>query len=565
MKIDLHLLYFFNLILNFRAMTQPKTIVHLLTPGEIAGPQDKTPAAQLTYHGGPLLTNVQVVLVFWGATWTQSAQSPLIHQLNQFFDFILTSAYINLLAEYSAPGQAVGHGSRIGTFTIADSEPGGGMGRVTDAEIQQSLKNWIANGTISPTSNNTLYFVYLAPNIISFDGFGFQSCADIDGICGYHNQIDKSIFYAVVPFVTCAGCSFGQMIDTFTKISSHLLCEAIIDPCSDAWFDDTAPNNEIGDICNATVQKFGDFTIQAEWSNGANACLFRPRYEAAFQANTGNLWSVGADNHDDWQLGMMVGTSPSIAALPGGGYVVAFQANTGNLWTAGADNHGDWGLGMMAGTSPSIAALPDGGYEVAFQANTGNLWTVGAENHGDWQVGMMAGTSPSITALTGGGYEVAFQANTGNLWTVGEDYHGDRKVGMMAGTSPSITALSDGGYEVAFQANTGNLWTVGEDNHGDWEVGMMKGTSPSITALSDGGYEMAFQANTGNLWTVGADNHRDWLLGMMAGTSPCIVNLPSGYEVAFQASTGNLWTVGTDNRGDWEQGMMAGTSPVLAG
>jgi hypothetical protein len=60
-----------------------------------------------------------------------------------------------------------------------------------------------------------------------------------------------------------------------------------------------------------------------------------------------------------------------------GGYVVAFQANTGNLWTVGADNRGDWGLGMMAGTSPSIAVLPGGGYEVAFQANTGNLWTVG--------------------------------------------------------------------------------------------------------------------------------------------------------------------------------------------
>lgn len=279
-------------------MTRPKTIVHLLTPEQIASPQGEAPAAHLTYHGGPLLTNVQVVLVFWGAAWTLAAQIPLIQQLNQFFDFILTSTYIDLLAEYSVPGQAIGHGNRIGTFTIADSEPGGGTGIVTDDQIQQSLKNWIANGTISATINNILYFVYLPPNVVSVMDDGSQSC---QVFCGYHNQINNTIFYAVEPFVTCGGCTFGEMIDTFTKISSHELCEAITDPCLNAWFDDTPPNNEIGDICNSTVQKFGGFTIQAEWSNAANACLLKgvPTYEAAFQANTSNLWTIGADNHGD--------------------------------------------------------------------------------------------------------------------------------------------------------------------------------------------------------------------------------------------------------------------------
>jgi hypothetical protein len=198
--------------------------------------------------------------------------------------------------------------------------------------------------------------------------------------------------------------------------------------------------------------------------------------------------------------------------------VVAFQANTGHLWTVGGDDHGDWGLGMMAGTSPSIIALPGGGYEVAFQANTGNLWTVGEDDHGEWDAGMMAGTSPSIIALPGGGYEVAFQANTGKLWTLSA---GDTGFRMMAGTSPSIFALPGGGFEVAFQANTGNLWTIGDEKYGDrdWDLGMMAGTSPSIGALHGGGYELAFQANTGNLWTIGAG---DTGFGMMAGTSPRI-------------------------------------------
>ncbi|MDX6245108.1 MAG: hypothetical protein QOE76_2831 [Frankiales bacterium] len=133
------------------------------------------------------------------------------------------------------------------------------------------------------------------------------------------------------------------------------------------------------------------------------------------------------------------GSDPPTSTPPSvHGYEAAFQANTGNLWTVGSADNGDHHLGMMAGTSPSIAVLPSGGYEVAFQANTGNLWTVGSADNGDHQLGMLAGTSPSIAALPSGGYEVAFQANTGNLWTVGSADNGDHKLGMLAGTSPSI-------------------------------------------------------------------------------------------------------------------------------
>jgi len=68
---------------------------------------------------------------------------------------------------------------------------------------------------------------------------------------------------------------------------------------------------------------------------------------------------------------MKAGTSPAITRLAGGGYEVAFQAHSGSLWSVGADNHGDWSQGMMAGTSPAIAALPGGGYEMAFQPTPG--------------------------------------------------------------------------------------------------------------------------------------------------------------------------------------------------
>ncbi|MDP9075264.1 MAG: M23 family metallopeptidase, partial [Actinomycetota bacterium] len=127
-------------------------------------------------------------------------------------------------------------------------------------------------------------------------------------------------------------------------------------------------------------------------------------------------------------------TSQNIAGTSPAGYQAAFQANTGDLYTlSSAGVATDTHYGMRAGTSPAITAV-GGGYEVAFQANTGDLWTVGADNHGTWNLGMRSGTSPAITAV-GGGYEVAFQANTGDLYTLSSaGVATDTHYGMRAGT-----------------------------------------------------------------------------------------------------------------------------------
>jgi len=313
------------------------------------------------------------------------------------------------------------------------------------------------------------------------------------------------------------------------------------------------------DVFNGSEAQLQEFAGGGGSSSGGGAGGASSVVETAFQANTGDLWTVGTAGNKNWSLGMRAATSPAIASLSSGGFQVAFQANTSDLWTVGSAGNKDWGLGMMAGTSPSITALDGGGFEVAFQANTGDLWTVGDAGNKNWSLGMAAGTSPSITAVSGG-FEVAFQANTGSLWTVGNAGDRDWSLGMKTGTSPSITAVS-GGFEVAFQANTSDLWTVGTAGNKDWALGMMTGTSPAIASVS-GGFEVAFQANTSDLWTVGDAGAKDWALGMAAGTSPTIAALPGGgYRATFQANTSSLWSAGTDGVSNYELGLMAGSSP----
>jgi hypothetical protein len=224
-------------------------------------------APQLTYRNGPLLMAAQVFTIFWGSAWKQAPQSDFIQRINQFFDFILTSALLDQLAEYSVPGKQIGHGTRIGTTTLTTPEPGKS---VQDSAIQKMLQQEISTGTVVPAPTpNTLYFVMLSPGVQVIQG-GSASC---QAFCGYHEATSGNIFYAVMPYPGCSGCTGGlSVFDALTSTTSHELCEAITDPIpGQGWYDDN--NGEIGDICAWKTRSLGGYTIQLEWSNKASACV----------------------------------------------------------------------------------------------------------------------------------------------------------------------------------------------------------------------------------------------------------------------------------------------------
>jgi hypothetical protein len=213
-----------------------------------------------------LLTAAQVFTIFWGSAWQTAPESALAARINQFFDFILTSQLIDQLGEYSVPGQTIGHGSRTGTVTLASPSPGTS---VQDSAIQQFLQQEIAAGTLPATNANTLYFVFLPEGVTVVEG-GSASC---QSFCGYHDTFGNGVYYAVMPYPGCAGCTGGLAVfDALTSTSSHELCEAITDAVpGEGWYDDT--NGEIGDICAWKTRTLGGYTIQLEWSNRSGACI----------------------------------------------------------------------------------------------------------------------------------------------------------------------------------------------------------------------------------------------------------------------------------------------------
>lgn len=251
------------------ARGDPIRIVPVQSVDEIATAAHGAPAPpppQLTYRGGLLLTAVEVFTVFWGPAWS-GPQSGMAQQINQFFDAILTSPLIDQLAEYNTPRYTIGHGRRSGTVTLTSPAL---HHSVSDHAIQHMLHQEIATNPAFPQPGaNTLYFVYLPPGVRVTQG-GASSCT---AFCGYHSDVAGQLFYAVMPFPGCTGCT-GSLapFDALTSTSSHELCEAITDAVpGQGWYDDA--NGEIGDICAWKTKQVGAYTVQLEWSNQQNACV----------------------------------------------------------------------------------------------------------------------------------------------------------------------------------------------------------------------------------------------------------------------------------------------------
>jgi hypothetical protein len=225
-----------------------------------------SPAPSLTYRGGPLLTAVEIFAFFWGDGWQAQPQAGLMRQIVQFFDYVVTSPLIDQLAEYSAPGNAIGHGTNLGATPLAGA-PGQS---VEDSAIKTLVQQEIStNAAVPQPTPNSLYFVFLAPGTAVSLG-GSSSCTNF---CGYHNDISGQIFYAVMPYPDCTGCSGAlTLLDAVTSTTSHELCEAITDPIpGQGWYDDN--NGEIGDICAWQTKQLGAYKVQLEWSNQAGRCL----------------------------------------------------------------------------------------------------------------------------------------------------------------------------------------------------------------------------------------------------------------------------------------------------
>lgn len=259
------------------AVQQPGSRIHVMKM--TTQPSDGTTrSAQVTphlnYYGGPVLTHVNVIPVYWNSSVAYQTN------LNSFYSAIPGSStiYTTLLGQYSGIGTGTRGTPYVDTKTT---------GTYSDAQVQAELNRLFTAGAIpAPTASN-YYPVHFPAGVTVVDSGGSASCTQW---CAYHGTYTRNgvnVNYGIIPDQGggCAGgCgSNASRVNNLTSVSSHELVEATTDPAVGlatvyapplAWYDPTY--GEIGDICNAsqaTISAGGSsFVVQTEWSNAKNAC-----------------------------------------------------------------------------------------------------------------------------------------------------------------------------------------------------------------------------------------------------------------------------------------------------
>jgi hypothetical protein len=210
----------------------------------------------VSFLGGNVLPQVQAQALFLGHEFSSAPANTKTTTLNAFLKDITGGPYMQALAR---AGYNVGPGSALAG--AIDNVPLTAGSTITDGLIRSRLQADINSGLLQAPNSNTLYVVYVQPDVAVNLGAGQGTTQQ--GILGYHTAFvgagAAAIRYAVV--VSPGGAAGNSTLpeattalDQLTAVTSHELAEAVTDPDINSivnngrlgWFD--PQRGEIGDI-----------------------------------------------------------------------------------------------------------------------------------------------------------------------------------------------------------------------------------------------------------------------------------------------------------------------------
>lgn len=292
----------------------------------------------VTYHGGPLIQNVQVENVYYGKAWASDATlQSAISQLDGFTQFLPGSAYFDVLKQYN-----VGQGSFV-DHDIVNADPASKT-KVDDTQLRALLDSEITSGHLKRPNTNSGYVIYTAPGVVVTAG-GQSSSRDF---AGYHdtfrNSAGDTVYYSVIPYPTGNVVNANLTdVQQATLVVSHELSEMVTDPDTrSGWFSNARTEGEIGDLAAGKFGLLHGYVVQDVWSNQAGGAVLPSESTSSGVTVTGH----------------------SIDATAGKSFsniIATFTSST----TASADSFTasiDWGDGQRS--AGVITVDPNGGFDV---------------------------------------------------------------------------------------------------------------------------------------------------------------------------------------------------------
>jgi hypothetical protein len=226
----------------------------------------------LSYHGGPVIHQAEVVAIFWGGEWTGSVIAS--HITGFFQNFGKTGEY-NVITQYSDGSGNVKAGTILtATYYDGSSPPTNATDSAVVGEVEKYI-NTFQGGVADPS---TIYEVFLPST--SYASFGTSDSCNGPNLvfCAYHSNFpynNVNVKYASMPYPTCSGCQWPGFTteQNFDHFSCHETREAVTDPDGTAWYD--RRGNEADDKCAWSPAPFTDagYGYQYEWSNAVSGCV----------------------------------------------------------------------------------------------------------------------------------------------------------------------------------------------------------------------------------------------------------------------------------------------------
>src|SRR5215831_9529691 len=186
----------------------------------------------VSFFGGNLLPHVQAQALYLGNEFSSAPANTETATLDAFLKDLTGGPYLQALAR---AGYNVGPGSAVAGAVDKTALTAGST--ISDAFIRGRLQADVTSGLLQAPNANTLYVVYVEPDVAVNLGGGQGTTQQ--GILGYHTAFAGAngapIRYAVV---ASPGGAAGNSVlpeaktalDQLTAVTSHELAEAVTDP-----------------------------------------------------------------------------------------------------------------------------------------------------------------------------------------------------------------------------------------------------------------------------------------------------------------------------------------------
>jgi hypothetical protein len=256
-------------------------------PGAAGNAWRRSTGNGISYHGGPVLYNLNGVNVYliWYGNWAgNTAKEGTTPILPTLITGLSGSPYYNINTTYY-DGSSRHVPNKVNLAGQASDAGSQGISNLSDNAINAIVTNAITTKAL-PSDPNGLYMVLTAPNVTK-SGFLTQYCgwhtnATIGGVDIKYAFIgDPGSTYACSTFTGTASPNNNPGADAMASIMAHELEETATDPDLNAWWDSRGYEN--ADKCAWTFgntyavngtpanMKLGglNFLIQRNWVNAS--------------------------------------------------------------------------------------------------------------------------------------------------------------------------------------------------------------------------------------------------------------------------------------------------------